>query len=272
MWLKVYFRLLVKFVLHIVTGKSQISRIVQKPFKPELNISMITSLSASKRLREHHEKFVSGGIDVEEFFNIIVDVKSVHNDHHETLLRYLTSYSSIKSISNDLLTTMKTGFDANDNNHMRYLDTMYTVLFDRKKPDDEDLVVNVNWTTVGFQQPKITSDFRGAGVLGITFMDYMATFQAARFKKLAKNIPLFGIVVINLVCEFNDRLQSGDLNLMLLRALHTSKDTLNSEFVFRIWGRLVAEFWTIYEKEIGDITQFEMSKKPIIERVILDQI
>jgi len=162
-------RRLVKWMLHQVTGKCEIQRILDGEawHSVRMSRSLSKSLQLTRQLPNVRELIF---IDVSEGFNVnsvatnIMDLKvvGVENARLRHLRRCLGDLRKANSFLVELDRSRKVKFDSQEPFHTELLQRLWKGLL-----PGEAAPVGKDWKRVGFQGPDPGTDFRGMGLLSL---------------------------------------------------------------------------------------------------------
>ncbi|GBG33993.1 ELMO domain-containing protein 2 [Hondaea fermentalgiana] len=162
-------RRVVKWVLHQVTGKCEVQRILDGEAWHSVRMSraLSKSLQLSKQLKNVHETIyveVNAGFSIDSVTTNVIDLKMIESE--AARLRHLRMCLVDLRKANTFLTELERSrhvkFDASEPSHADLLERLWKGLLPGEKAP-----VKTDWKRVGFQGADPSSDFRGMGLLGL---------------------------------------------------------------------------------------------------------
>ncbi|RNA42004.1 ELMO domain-containing 1 [Brachionus plicatilis] len=275
-----YFDRMSKFILHLITGKSELERICKNEKIQSVRIKKIENSlkkSSNSYLRNlTSSDSVSSGYEDDIVFNIM-QIKQIPAENatfsflmKDALMKIKAYHSLMREV--DLIRCEK--FCHENWSQLSLLLDLWTGL---KSESGPECVKNRKWRELGFQGDDPSTDFRGMGMLALNSLNYLVT----KHNEIAKNIfakskhPKYGysfaIVGINVIAWVYKLLIDGDLKTHFYNySQFLKKDKIKLENFYRIFVSVFIEFnefW--FYKEPDSIMQFELLSKEFLSLVKL---
>lgn len=181
-------RSLIKFLLHVVTGKCELERIISKRFPAGKHRTLVLevreSLKLSKQLLRQAQQLLQGAQenDVKQIAQSITRIKNLPNS--TTTPGLLVALNSLENANNSILYLLqqaKKQFSYEENVNM--LEQLWSSLKPGQALEGGNVRKSQSWSEIGFQGLDPSTDFRGAGLLSLENLRYFSsgdTMQEAR--------------------------------------------------------------------------------------------
>ncbi|XP_075254152.1 ELMO domain-containing protein 2-like [Convolutriloba macropyga] len=222
-----YIYYLVKWVVHILTGKCGIERVLEsKTVQGErllaLERQILFSKTSIKNIVDDFTRKTSKSVQTltglggtRELFSVQDSVKRIravkvfafaaNKTKLDKSMTYICGYRNLIRTAEDLRVTK---FDENNGSHVLMLEQLWSCL----KLDDADFKrKGEHWKTLGFQGDDPVTDLRGMGMLGLSNLVYFATNHPESAKQLlirshnptiGCSVAITGIDLTNLCYQF----------------------------------------------------------------------
>ncbi|KAJ3438184.1 hypothetical protein M0813_29498 [Anaeramoeba flamelloides] len=170
-----------KFLIHLLTRKSEIERIIKKKPHAKDVISFWSSLKQS----QHFSKIVTtigyGSFNSREIIEEILEQKKIKNDQlvEKRLKGFLIQIHLFNETKRKLIGLQETSYDCKNQEHEMHLQELWCSM----KPDTTFERKSKQWSKLGFQGKDPATDFRGSGILGLFFLEYFSKKYPEESKK-----------------------------------------------------------------------------------------
>jgi hypothetical protein len=163
----------VKYVMHIITGQSEIERICNMNdgrHTDQMTIRFSQSLKKSKQLKDESKiVFTCQPFSIDTMEKKIVSVKKMERCRPVVIANIRNSLKSLRLItvvSIKLSDLRKIKFSYDNSDHLKLLEQLWTQLKPNIRRSTTTLICS-DWAELGFQGKDPSSDFRGMGLLGL---------------------------------------------------------------------------------------------------------
>ncbi|CAF0943819.1 unnamed protein product [Brachionus calyciflorus] len=271
-----------KFILHLLTGKSELERICANE---KIQSSRIKKIENS--LRKSSNTYLRSLINPESENHgfeddIVYNIKQIKNVPNENatfsflMKDALIKINAYNSLVKDVDFIRCEKFSKENPKQLKLLFELWSSL--NNEPDFKfESIKNRKWRELGFQGDDPTTDFRGMGMLALNSLNYLVT----KHNDIARNLyskskhPKYGysfaIVGINVIAWVYKLLIDGDLKTHFYNYSEFLKiDKIKMENFYRIFVSVFIEFnefW--FYKEPESIMQFETLSKEFLMMVKL---
>ncbi|KAI3642135.1 hypothetical protein MP228_011690 [Amoeboaphelidium protococcarum] len=185
---------LIKFLLHKVTGQSELERLLlttSQDIQPEstqsiLNVNKLDSIAISRlyqswmlshqlmALRIQVEDSSTSIQDLSQILSKVLNVKKcsyLDQNGKDALHRFMACYKAVILFTAKIRSEMTVKVDASNRDHEQLLRSLFITL---TPPGIDYQAVTPDWERLGFQQKDPTTDFRALGLFALRSMSLLA--------------------------------------------------------------------------------------------------
>lgn len=281
------YKRLIRFVLHVVTGRCELERICMNEKVESIRIKKIENNLISSRnqyLNDSVGGLPESNLENEEILALnIMKAKQIQHENNLNILLVikdgLIKINAYSRLLNDLNELRRKKFSLDNLEDSEKIMSLWKCL----KGDDDllDTKISKRWTELGFQGKDPGTDFRGMGMLAVTNLHYFAT----EYKEIARQVynkslhPKFGypfaIVGINITSWIYHLLSDGHLKTHFYNdSALLARDNINLLNFNKIYQIIFVEFnafWFANEPNIMDFERLtKIFKGLIAEKLVND--
>lgn len=252
-----------KWLLHHITGRSEIERIcLSTRLSPlERALRLDQSIQSSSNMEETKRLLLCNEVDLSKVRTCILSEKNIKPS--ETFLTNLNTALNLlirpRRLYWSLLSLSKENYDSSNPEHEKELQQLWLLLDGPSYYNNKDISERISskWGVLGFQGTDPATDFRGMGILGLRNLRVFAEKhnQEARKALLLSHHPQysfpFAITGINMTATLLKWLEKGVLTQYFLRTECTVED------FHYLYSVLLFNFCSFYQFKVPkDIMDF----------------
>ncbi|KAK2170431.1 hypothetical protein LSH36_3g29019 [Paralvinella palmiformis] len=275
LWRFVYLGLihpLVKWILHRLTGKCELQRILSSK---ECGARRTQKIEESLEMSKHKELrriLQNDDVNVEEAVKDVMRIKSINPDidtkFHLMMTKCLHQICGYKELLRVIEITRKEPYSSDNPKHEILLLQLWGTLC----PDDKlESRISKQWGDIGFQGDDPMTDFRGMGILGLLNLVFLVTKHTNAAKQLLSHSthPQYGysfaIVGINITGLVYHLLTGGYLKTHFYNAIEgrPTLEHFHGVYCHFFWD--FDQFWR--DEKPKDIMQFNVIKDKYEEKM-----
>ncbi|KAL9647425.1 hypothetical protein ABK040_006788 [Willaertia magna] len=290
-WLLTLLWGLIKYILHILTGKSELERICSS-HQPHINdyssfkefeTCLINSKQLSSILEESYDKETKTNlkylnkkfIDSDEVFGKIKQIKKDSFKTNEHSIKkckiYIKYMININQTIQYFYELSNTKFDIENGKDLNMLFDIWKVLKPKTEIKLEDnLIISNDWKEIGFQGKDPRTDFRGMGILGLMNLHYFVMNYQKEAKQVLEESDLgdqwypFAICGINITGTLVDLISKYYLNETFYKIdceldIEHHRQVITNIFQ-NIYAKLFVKLHDYYIEQNGTVMKFNTIK------------